>query len=372
MSKTFIAVSAIMGTIVGAGFLGIPFVVMKSGFSLGLFHLIFVALILCLTTLYLGEIALRTKSNHQLAGYAKLYLGNKGKIAMILAFAFGIYSAILAYLIAEGEAFSTLFYGSSDYQLIFGIGFWAILSLMSYFGIKALEEADTIGFVLIIILVASISILFLNKIDVSNLSYSNYQNFFVPFGVVLFAYLGFSVIPEVERILGKNKGIMKRSIIISYITAFVIYLIFTLVVLGFKGNNVPELSLLVLGKPFILLGIITMFTSYITLSVALIDSFRFDFHFSKIKSWLFTILIPLILYLILYSTNNASFSKVLGVGGVISGGITAILILFMVKKAKILGNRIPEYSIPYSNIITFLLILVFIIGAILEIISIFN
>jgi heme/copper-type cytochrome/quinol oxidase subunit 2 len=69
----------------------------------------------------------------------------------------------------------------------------------------------------------------------------------------------------------------------------------------------------------------------------------------------------------LYLIKKTSFVKVLGVGGVISGGLTAILILLMVKSAKKKGDRKPEYSIPYSKILTYILAAIFIIGAVLEI-----
>ena len=95
--RTFVAISALIGTIIGAGFLGIPFVVMQSGFKIGLIHLVFIASIVALITLYLGEIALRTKTNHHLTGYAEKYLGKAGKNLMFFAVAFGVYSALQEY-----------------------------------------------------------------------------------------------------------------------------------------------------------------------------------------------------------------------------------------------------------------------------------
>jgi len=68
--------------------------------------------------------------------------------------------------------------------------------------------------------------------------------------------------------------------------------------------------------------------------------------------------------------NKAEFTKVLSVGGVLSGGLAAILIFFMVKNAKKFGDRTPEYQIPYSKILTWLLVIIFILAAIFEIINI--
>ena len=62
-----------------------------------------------------------------------------------------------------------------------------------------------------------------------------------------------------------------------------------------------------------------------------------------------------------------SFTKILSIGGVVSGGLTAILILLMVNKAKKKGNRKPEYTIPYRKIISGIIILIFVAAVVREI-----
>jgi len=372
MSKTFAASTTLIGTMVGAGYLGIPYVVMKSGFSIGLFQLIFVAIILFITMLYLGEISLRTRARHQLTGYAQKYLGKNGKRLMFIALAFGIYSAIVAYMIAGGDSFSYIIFGSTSYSFYLALAFWLALSLLSWEGLKALEEGESMGVVLALVLVILIIVFTVNKIDVNNLTYVNWGNFFVPFGVIIFAFLGFSAIPTVHDILGSERKLLKRTILIAHIIPLIVYVLFTFAVLGYKGLLTPQIATLALGKPFVLLGIITMFTSYLALSIALINSFRYDLGFSKIKSWLLTILVPLILFIIMKAINIASFVTVLSVGGTVSGGLSAILILLMVKKAKRLGDRKPEYSVPYSRVLTWFLSLIFLVAVALEIISLFK
>ena len=81
VKKAILAASTLIGTIIGAGIFGIPYVVVKSGFPIGLTHILIIAILTIITMLYLGEIALRTKENCHLAGYAEKYLGKKGKIA---------------------------------------------------------------------------------------------------------------------------------------------------------------------------------------------------------------------------------------------------------------------------------------------------
>lgn len=372
MAKTLHATTALIGTIIGAGIFGIPYVVMKSGFTVGLIHILVIAFLMIITTLYLGEIALRSKENHQLTGYAEKYLGKKGKILMILSLAFGIYAAVLAYLIGVGESLSFLFFDTSNYAIYFGILTWILLSIFCHFGLKALEKGEFIGVITIIITIIAIVIYFANKIDVTNLIQkypSTPLDYFAPFGVILFAFLGYTTIPEIKNILGKNKREMKRSILLAILICTIVYILFPAIVIGFKGEQTPQIATIALGKPFILLGVLTMLTSYLALSISLIDMFKLDFKQTKFKSWFFTCSVPIIAFVIARLTNLASFTKILGIGGVISGGLTSVLILSMINNAKILGDRKPEYSIKTSKLLTIILIIIFAIGTIAEIIT---
>lgn len=370
-SKTFAAIATLMGTSIGAGILGIPYVVSKSGFPIGFLHLLIIGILVMVTALYIGEIGLRTKKNHQLPGYAEIYLGKPGKLVMFLSFVFGIYSALLAYLIGEAESLSIIFLNTEQFSLYFGIGFWILISAITFRGIKSLEEGEKIGISAIIILIISILVLLWKNISLENLSYIDTSNAFVPFGVILFAYLGFAAIPEVERILSKQKKRTKFTIITSYSLVFIIYTIFTLVVLGSLGIGTTEIATLSLGKIFILLGMITMLTSYLALSIAMISTLRFDYKLKKNIAWLITSFPPLAIFIFLEFFHVSSFSKVLGVGGALSGGLTAIIILSMINKAKTHGERIPEYSMPFHPIIKWILIAIFIAGATFEIVNVF-
>ena len=78
INKPFLeAVATLIGTMVGAGVLGIPYVFARAGFVTGLIDLIILGTAIVFIYLYLGEVVLRTKGNHQLTGYAEKYLGKK-------------------------------------------------------------------------------------------------------------------------------------------------------------------------------------------------------------------------------------------------------------------------------------------------------
>ena len=367
-NKIFLAgISILIGTAIGAGILGIPHVVAKSGFLIGLGYIIFLGLIILLANLYLGEVVLRTKGKHQLGGYAKKYLGKTGSFFMSFAFIFGIYSAILAYLVGISESFSFLFYGNFNYSILIGILFGVFMSYLLWRGLKTMKNFEKFGVSAIFILFILIAVFFTKKISFENLAMINTNFLFLPFGVVLFALLSFSVIPEINIILKNDKILMKKILVAGTLITILFYILFTLIVVGFKGIETPEIATIALGPIFIILGIFTMFTSYLALGNALQDSFIYDFKYKKIKAWLFSALIPIFIFLIVMMFKYFTFTKILSIGGIISGGIMGILILLMVKKAKEKRERKPEYSVFINWFIIILLSLIFIAGIVREI-----
>src|SRR6056297_3738874 len=91
--KLLTAISIIIGTVVGVGFLGMPYVASKAGFFVIAGYLLVFGLLILLINLYFGEIILRTKGKHQLVGFAYRYLGKKGKDFMFALVVFAIFSA---------------------------------------------------------------------------------------------------------------------------------------------------------------------------------------------------------------------------------------------------------------------------------------
>jgi len=364
--KFWVATSILIGTCIGAGVLGIPYVAAQAGFFVALAYILLIGGIILLVNLYMGEISLRTKGNHQLIGYTGKYLGKKGKRFMEFATLFGIYAAIVAYMLGIGQSISFLVFGDSSYTTLFGILFGVGMSGLLRRGLKALKKYEKIGVSIVLGLLLLIVILFFNKIEIINIVYFNIGNILLPFGVILFALMSFHAIPEVEIVLGNKEKLMKKVLITGTLVCVIFYILFALVVVGFKGTGTPEIATLALGTIFVFLGIFTMFTSWFALGNALETSFMFDERMKKKKAWIFTSLTPLLIFLFIRFFDFFSFTRILSIGGVVSGGLVAILILLMIKKAKKEGNRKPEYSVPVNWFVIGFLILIFVLGVIRE------
>jgi len=370
--KTLVAaVGTLTGTVIGAGILGLPYVIAKSGFLIGVIHIVLLGLIMLLINLYIGEISLRTKGNHQLPGYANKYIGKPGKIFMIIMMLFGVYSALIAYLLGIGESLSFVIFGNLNLSLLFLIIVGVIISVIIAFGLKALRKVEGVGIFLIIGTVLVILIFFATKIKVSNLTYINPALMFLPYGVVLFALLGFDIMPEMELVLKGKEKLLKKAIIIGSLIPIAIYIVFVLAVVGFSGLSSPEIATFALGRLPTLLGIFTMFTSLVALSFVLRDMYVFDMKLGKILAWFLVTIVPLIATLLIFIFKAATFTQILGLAGSVTGGLTGILILIMNKKAKKFGNRKPEYELKLPWVLLIILAIMFILGIFYEIYMLF-
>jgi len=353
------------GTIIGAGILGLPYVFSKSGFFLGFFWLVVLGIVMVFVNLCLGEVTLRTKKVMHLPGFAEKYLGKKGKILMLFAVAFGIYSALLAYLIGEGQSFSKLFFGTLDYSIYFAVAFWLGMVFLMREGLRGLKKVEIYGVLIIIVIIFGMLFWFFPDVNLKNIHYYDFSNFFLPFGVILFALLGFTSIPEMRMMIKGNEKLLKKAIILGSVIPVILYFIFSFIFIGVLGKNISEVATVSFGGIITLLGIATMLTSYFVLSFALKDIFVYDLNMKGLV-FPFVFIAPLLLYFIVLFFNLADFVKVLGVGGVVSGGLTGILILIMNKKSKIKGNRKPEFSIPVNWPVIVVLSVIFLLGVAAE------
>ena len=359
-----------MGMIIGAGILGIPYVTAKAGFLTGLTGIILIGVAVLFLNLYTGEIALRTKGSHQLTGYAGKYYGKAGKYIMTVFMVFGLYSALIAYIIKEGQVLSAILspiLGGSP--LIYSMIFFITFSIIVYLGLKVVEKSELFMGIFFILIILTILIFALPSINYQNLSSFEPANMFIPYGIILFAFFGISAIPAVREELKNNEKSIKKAIIIGSTIPIILYIVFTFVVVG-ASSQVTDGAILglseVLGyKVFLLgaiLGIVTMATSFIVVALALKEAYMFDFKLKTFTSSTLACSIPLIIALIMILANvKNAFFMVLDIGGTLGVSLSAIFITLIYFKAKKHGDRKPEYSIN-NKFIGYILIAMFFLG----------
>jgi tyrosine-specific transport protein len=363
------AITTLIGTIIGAGIMGIPYVVAKAGIIAGIIDIIVLGFVILMLNLYTGEVALRTKKTHQLAGFAEIYLGKNGKTIMAITAFIGIVGALTAYIIGLGQVLQAIFGGSA---LVNSMLFFIVGAILIYFDLYLVKEAELYLNVFVLgILALIIAICFFN-FDASNLVSKplSIANVFIPYGVILFAFAGASAVPAMEVELRKNKKLLKKAIIIGTLIPFAVYMLFMISILGVTGLNTTEIATIGLGQKIgeimVLLGnllpIFTMSTSFFILGLALKWMFHYDYRMPNILAWAITCFVPFALFL----AGARSFISVIGLTGAIAGGIEGIMLVLIAKAAKKKGKVKPAYQIGLSWIFMIILILLFTLGIIYQ------
>lgn len=353
-------IATLAGTIIGVGIFALPYIASKIGFLAMMGYFLVLGFLVILLHIFFGEVSLATPDLKRLPGFAKFYFGKTAEKIAAASFIFGSFGSILAYLIIGGEFLGGLlapYFGGDIFlwtliYFILGAGF-------VYFGIRWIEKIEFWGLVSFF---AILLFLFLRSqpfLKADNLLLPfDWKYLFLPYGPILFALWGASLIPEIEEMMGKNKRLLTLVITISVLISIVFYALFTYIVLGVMGNQTTESALAglknILGNDVasigFIFGIIATFTSFITVGLTLKNVFHFDLKFNKNFAWLITFFVPLILFII----GIKQFIPVVSFIGGFSLGIEGIFILLMYDKVKKGKRRI--FVLP--------LILIFILGII--------
>ncbi len=365
----FESIAIIVGTIVGAGVLGLPFVFAQAGFLTGVFALLVLGSILIVVRLMLGEVTLRTEKSHQLTGYTARYVGRWAKYIQSFVLIIGLFGTLLAYMVAQGDILSSLFGGTSmTWSLIFYLSF----SFLVIQGLDVIKRSELILTVVIFFVVVVIAGFSAPSVSFEALGSFDVYNFFVPYGVILFACSGMISVPEVRKILriSKQERIMKKAIIWGGIIPVALYLVFATLVVGVTGSATTEVATVglgeVLGPRVLILGNIFGFfaisTSFLTLAIGLNSIFRFDYSIPRPLASALVVSVPLIAF----ALGMRDFITTLAIVGSMSVGVNGIFAVWSFWKARKLGDREPEYSMPvnWSILATIILVPIFIFGLI--------
>jgi len=210
------AVGTMIGSVVGIGVFGIPYVFAQAGFLIGLVMLLVIGVLLVLLQLLYAEITIQTPGERRFSGLAEKYLGKTWMKIAALAFLTSAWGAMIAYVIIGGEFLHTLLgpmIGGTPFM--YSIGFFVIEAFFLLWGLKMVSGVETYVVAILLLLFGAIIILGFPDVEMVNLLSLNVSKAFLPYGVVLFAIAGMGIVPEMHAILGEKYEGKIRSAIIS-------------------------------------------------------------------------------------------------------------------------------------------------------------
>lgn len=376
--KYLLAIFTLVGTIIGAGIFGLPYIASKAGTLLTIFYMVLVVIVALLMHLFFAEVLLRTKSKLLLSGLSKKYLGKKAEIIVTISLIFGITGSLFVYVILSGSFLKILTESFINIpEKLLSVFAWLVLSLIVLFGIKTISKVELTLNLLFIVVIVGFLFFSLPKMEINNFTSFNLNEFFLPFGVVMFSFFGWSAIPCVLKILKtpEERSKIGKVIGISLLISFVVYLIFILTVVGVSGEMTSQDSFTglipLLGQNIVFLGalfgLITCATSYIVIASYLRDTLTFDFDIPLPLAFIIVCGSPLLLVF----SGIIQFIEALALIGSFMGMIEGIAIILILKKVKKVGTRMPEYIFKVPSFVFWVIPIILIIGAISQLIYVF-
>ena len=189
------ASSTLVGTIIGAGIFGVPFVMAQAGFFVGLGYFVILGAIMLILHLMYAEVVEHTKGQHRLIGYSEIYFGAKVKKLVSASFVVSAYGSLIVYILLANNFFNTLFGSIFHHNFLWGFLFWAVLGYGIIRGLRVATKIEFFMFGFLVLTMAVIIFKGLALVNIQNLLTFNASNVIAPFGVILFSLGGFAAIP---------------------------------------------------------------------------------------------------------------------------------------------------------------------------------
>jgi amino acid permease len=367
----FFAVATMVGTVIGAGIFALPVLVAKVGVWPFLAFLIALWILQYFFHKLYAMIVLSTDGAHRIPGYVEIYAGKKyKKIVSVICLAGG-YGALLAYVILGGvfahEIFRPFFGGS---VAAYSLGLFAIEAVIVLFGLKAIAKAE---FLMTIILLASagmVTLVCLGNFNWQNISLSNWSLTFLLYGPVFFSLSGDVAVPEVCRLLNREKDKIKSAIFWGTAIPAIFTGVFVIAVAAATGQNTTPDTLIGLNRMFdgriiyfaLIFGLVNIFTSFLTSLQAVREIYWWDFKIDPIFSWFLAAAVPLLLFFV----GARNITAVVSLTGAVTGGALGVIMLFLARRASVKPQKKPPFRIKVSLVAARILSVFFLAGLLYE------
>lgn len=357
-----------VGTIVGAGIFALPYAVARAGVVWGGFFFIVALILLTFFHVVYGRVIYATEEKHRLPGYVRALIGKNAGIAATLSMLVGFYGVLLVY----GALAGTFLYDITGAQT----PFWWTLIFFGAFSLPllfSLERIGMINFFLTLPLIGFILFLFAQTfplIDASHFSFS-FQNpdWFLPYGIFLFAFAGASAIPEMVEVFHprrdgaskRDKRAFEHTVISGSFIIALLYLLFIITVVGISGSATsPEALVSLKGHiaPFLLrigqiMAFLAVATSFLAIGTDLRSMFRYDYKIPLPASWFLVIIGPISLFLF----GFGAFIPLIAFLGAVTIALDSIFILWLGMKKNIISRAValPVGLALLAGIVVFLI-----------------
>jgi amino acid permease len=372
----FLRAAALMiGSILGVGVFGLPFLFVRSGLAAGLAALVALGFVVGVLNLMYGEIVLRTPGSYRMGGYVAAYLGRGWGTLASLVFAAAVVGSLVAFLIVGAQFFHDLFAPAIGGSLpAYAFALALVVAIASFNGARLVSKIEWPVVVILLFLFTLLILAALPHVSVGHLLGDPATLADIPFGAVLFTLSGGGIIPDMRDVLGRRaRQLLPLAITFGMAAVIAIDAAFSLVVVGVNGPAATPVAfeglIPVLGPAFallmLLLGSVVVFSISLSNVIQLADTLQMDHALPPRASWAIASAAAFALYL----AGARDFIGVIGFVGAVLGGTVGLFILFTYERMKRDTSCVHAHCLEVPTFASVLIGLTFVGAMVLELLK---
>jgi len=307
--------------IVGAGIFTLPYLFYQSNFYFAVIGLIIISLITAIINLFYIDIVNSTPGQHQLPGYAEIYLGRRSKFLAAFNLLLICIGSIFAYNKLATDFF-LVFFPAFNFRLV---SIFFIFLVLALYPISKKHLSSFFDFLPIVVIF--LSLIFLSLVfnfPLPSLDLMPPGLIFV--GATIFAISGFTVIPEIP------KKYLLRASLAGLFLATLLYIVYSYSIIKLSGPflSTDSISGILRSSPVLayilsVFGILITFKGSLNMLTVFHQIFHQDFNLKPRTATLLTFLISLLTIILLKLTLIEAISLL----GSITVSLSILIICFI-------------------------------------------
>jgi tyrosine-specific transport protein len=333
-----VASLTMVGTIIGAGIFGLPAAFSAVGFWPGTALFWVLAGAAMTTHLLFAGMLLQENRRMRLTGLVRRHLDPFFHIVAEITYPLQVVASIFAYLILGGE-FLSILARAAGISLPVGIWqmvFWLVGGVTVLFGLKAVARVNGLATSAKMATLLLAVVVAWPLVDLASVRLHGWGEWFLPFGIFLYALSGLPAVGETVEITKRNKREALWAVGIgSFVSALLSWMFGVVIYLAARGYPIHTISEVVsvlpsgwaLLIPF--LGLLSVSTAYLIMAEDLKETLDLDFKLNAKQSVAIALGLPLLLLLAV----SRDFLATIGFIGSVFVSLNGLMICAMAFKS---------------------------------------
>lgn len=303
-----VAALTMVGTIIGAGIFALPAAFSAVGFWPGTTLFWLLALATTATHVLFAGLLLQEHRRMRLTGLVARHLDPFFHVVADITYPLQIVASIFAYLILGGEFLSVLARaaGVTAPVGLWQIVFWLVGGVTVLFGLKVVARVNSLATSAKMAALLLAVVVAWPMVDLASARLGGWTDWFLPFGIFLYALSGLSAVGETIEITKRNKHDAMWAVGIgTSVSALLSWLFGVGIFLAARGYPIRTISEVVsvlpsgwaLLIPF--LGLLSVMTAYLNMAEDLKETLDLDFKLNGKQAAAIALGLPVLLLLVL-------------------------------------------------------------------------